>query len=156
VSCESWQEQTGLLIDGELAEADQVGLFHHLESCPECRTRLASALRCRQAMTRDREEILRGADLLPSAAELLARSRPRATAVPPRRPGRLYGWTFPVPVGVGLALILLLAGALLGARLGRPSSASRATEQAERTAAPAVVVVCGLPEVEVLGSTIRP
>jgi predicted anti-sigma-YlaC factor YlaD len=152
VNCDIAQEQLGQLIDTELVESAQAGLFQHLEGCAGCRGFLDSMLRLRRAAGSDREAILR------DAAEALPRLAPRP--VPIRRAGASLrpwiqaitrGWRMPAPVGVALALFLVFAGAVLGSRLDLFPRGSL-SERAQRMARPEVVVVCGLPEVEVVGS----
>jgi hypothetical protein len=169
-----------LLIDAELEEPDQVILFRHLEGCPDCRLFFDSMLRFRKATKRDQEEINLAADeILPRRSPLpmnepasgqgarhLSKSpsggEPRDLNKRPSGNGtrrRLWliagGWRVPAPVAVGLAMALLVAGALVGARISTLSGGDGPGGRAERMAKPTVVVVCSLPEVQVLGNGSR-
>ena len=61
----------------------------------------------------------------------------------------------PAPVIVGLAMVLLIAGALVGARISTLSGGAGPEGRAERATKPTVVVICSLPEIQVLGSASR-
>lgn len=158
MSCDLLQEDAGALIDGELAEDRQVALFRHLESCPECRGHLDWLLRSRQELRKDRDALLAEAEALPAAGALFdLPAEPRPAAMRSKAFWRARGFVpgrIALPIGIAAALILWLAGLFVGTRLTHRSP--RALERAEGTPAPAVVVVCGLPEVEVLGRTVRP
>ena len=158
MSCDHLQEDIGALIDGELGEGPQVALFRHLESCPECRRHLAWLLQNRQELRRDRESLLAEAEALPPATGLFGSPEgPPLVAAGPERlpnPRRFTFARIPLPIGIAAALLLWLAGLLVGTRLTH--RAPRAVERAEGTPVPSVVVVCGLPEVEVRGSAVRP
>ena len=167
MSCERAQEQVSLWIDAELEESAQAALFGHLEGCSECRRFLDSMVRFRKAAAVDREEIfLSAGEALPPRSPVPAEARRTdAGGKPTRRsqeagqPGPRWprvlagGWRrLPAPVAAGLAVILLAAGALLGARLAAVSGGGGPEWSAARMEKPAVIVVCGLPEVEVVGS----
>lgn len=148
MDCETKQEQVSLLIDGELPEADQVGLFRHLEDCSDCRFFFHSMVRLRNAARRDQEAIEHTAD------EIL----PAWNPTPERRPGRTRsrwveiltgGWRMPAPVAIALAIALIAGGAVLGSRLAVVGGAGA---PGDRSVKPTVVVVCSLPEVEVVQS----
>jgi predicted anti-sigma-YlaC factor YlaD len=151
VNCEGRQEQVSLLIDAELEEADQVGVFKHLEGCSDCRLFFRSMIRLRRAAKRDREEIsLAANEILPERSPLpLGRGNGRWER------WLAGGWRMPAPVAVGLAVILLITGALVGTRMVGISGNAGRQGLAERPAKPIVVVVCSLPEVQVLGSPSR-
>lgn len=146
MSCEAKQEQVGLLIDGELLEPEQSGLFRHLEDCSDCRLFFRSMIRLRKAIRRDQEEISLAADeILPTWSSPAARK-------PSREWSRWIeivrgGWRMPKPVAIGLAVLLVAGGAALGSRIATTRGAGVGGDQ---TAKPAVVVVCSLPEVEVV------
>lgn len=148
MNCESRQEQVGILIDGELGESDQVALFRHLEECLECRSFLHSMIRVRNAVRLDREEILAIAD-----EALPASIRPEVVRRSPTRhrwheilTGRLR---LPAPVAVGLGVALLLCGAVLGARIASTLGPGQHAD-GSGTNRSTVIVVCSLPEVEVV------
>lgn len=149
MDCESRQEQVGSLIDGELGEHDQVALFRHLEECLDCRSFLHSMIRVRNAVRLDREEILATAnEVLPASIRLDAGER---TPVGHGWREVLTGWwRLPAPVAVGLGVALLLCGALLGARVATTMGPGQ-NGHAGGTTRPTVIVVCSLPEVEVVG-----
>ena len=152
MSCDARQEQVGLLIDAELPESEQVTVFRHLQECPECRLFFESMARFRKAAKKDREEIFLEAE------EVLPAKTPRPEA---RRaawghrwfPFAAGGWRLPAPVAVAAATMLLVVGILLGSRLPAPGGSDR-DRLAELTAEPSVIVVCSLPEVEVLGAAV--
>jgi hypothetical protein len=169
-----------LLIDAELEEPDQVILFKHLEGCSDCRLFFESMLRFRKATKRDQEEINLAADeILPqrSAFPMNERTpghgarhlndRPsggkakdlnkRPSGDGTRRWLKVIAgrWRVPAPVAVGLAMALLIAGALVGARISALSGGDGPGGRAERMAKPTVVVICSLPEVQVLGNGSR-
>lgn len=145
MSCETRQEQASLLIDAELPESEQVALFRHLEECGECRRFLDSMIRFRQAARRDQEAILLAAeDILPQGTPFEWRKRPVEAGFWQRLAAG--GWRVPAPVAVSLAAILLLGGALLGSRVARVAAPGGEIR-------PAVVVVCGLPPVDVVGTS---
>jgi predicted anti-sigma-YlaC factor YlaD len=152
VNCEANQEQVSLLIDAELAEADQVTVFRHLEGCPDCRLFFQSMIRLRKAAKRDLEEIsLAANEILPqrlAPAPLGGETKRRANWL-------AGGWRMPAPAAVGLAVVLLVTGALVGSRLVGISGSAGRQGLAGRTVRPTVVVVCSLPEVQVLGSRSR-
>ena len=148
MDCELWQEKAGALIDAESGDPELGPLFHHLEQCAGCSEFFAVALRMRRSMHRDRELLLRAAE------EDLAPFAPRGDRVHPAAPGRWLRalssrWSVPAPVAVALAAGLLVGGAWLGTRVGRAGEDARLSARAAHPAPPAVVVVCGLPEVEV-------
>jgi hypothetical protein len=180
VSCEARQEQVSLLIDAELEERDQVILFRHLEGCSDCRLFFDSMLRFRKATKRDQEEINLAADeILPrrsplpsnepasghGARHLEARpsgaksrdlnKRPSGDGTKRRLRVIAGGWRVPAPVAIGLAMALLVAGVLVGTRISILSGGDGPGGRAERMAKPTVVVICSLPEVQVLGSGSR-
>lgn len=180
MSCEARQEQVSLLIDAELEETGQVALFRHLEGCSECRLFFHSMHRFRNAAKRDQEELNRTADeVLPLPGQLpidrhrsgddvrhpvtrpyetgADRRDQRSPAKGTRRWSRVLagGWRMPAPVAVGLAMALLVAGAFVGARVSSLSGGPGLNGRAGHTVKPAVVVVCALPEVRVLGSGSR-
>jgi hypothetical protein len=180
VSCEAKQEQVSLLIDAELEEPAQVILFKHLEGCSDCRLFFDSMLRFRKATKRDQEEINLAADeVLPRrspfpmnehmsghGARHLSKSpsggEPRGLNKSPSGDGTrrwlmviARGWRVPAPVAVGLAMALLVAGALVGARVSAFSGGDGRGGRAERMAKPTVVVICILPEVQVFGNGSR-
>ncbi len=147
MTCESWQEQTSGLLDAELEESDQVRVFRHLETCQDCRLFLDSMIRFRKAVQTDQERILLTAD------EVV----PARLRIPPSRSARepgwmraLLGWRLPAPVAVGMAAVLVAGGVLLGARL------ESAAESAGKRGEPQVVLVYGLPQVEVVGNAGSP
>ena len=155
MSCETAQQQVSLLIDAELEEAAQVSLFRHLEGCSECRCFFDSMVRFRKATRTDREEIFLEAD------ELLSQHGPLPVRQGSSEPGErrwlralTAGWRIPVPMGVVLAVVLLFTGALVGVRLASVSAGSPWLRTGGGRARPAVVVVCGLPEVEVVGTNL--
>jgi hypothetical protein len=177
VTCVAKQEQVSLLIDAELEEADQVTLFRHLEECSDCRLFFHSMIRFRNAAKRDQEELNLAADeILPQHSQLpmdKPRHRDDGRRLIPRLAGdgasplerrphgggtrrwaKLLtgGWKLPAPMAVGLAVALLVAGALVGARVSTRSGVAGLDGPAGRKANPTVVVVCALPEVRVLGS----
>jgi predicted anti-sigma-YlaC factor YlaD len=156
MSCETAQEQVSLLIDAELEGSAQAKLFGHLEGCSECRSFFDSMVRFRKAAHMDREEIfLAASEVLPPRSPVprsLFPAREHRFAAGWTRWLRAGSWRMPVPAGVGLAIVLLFAGALLGARLASISRGSGMKWTAGETAKPTVVVVCGLPEVEVHGT----
>lgn len=150
MSCTARQEQVSLLIDGEAEESDQAALFKHLGECSDCRLFFESMIRFRNTARRDRDEVLRAADeVLPSWISIPpVRGHSRAGS------GRWFrfltgGWRVPAPAVVGLALVLLVGGALLGGRLARVSGRADPDGQAGKFGKPSVVVICSLPEVEV-------
>ncbi len=65
------------------------------------------------------------------------------------------GWRMPAPVAIGLALVLLVAGALVGTRISTIAGGGGPMGRDGRVVKPTVVVVCSLPEVQVLGSASR-
>ncbi len=153
MSCESKQEQVSLLIDARLRESDQVVLFRHLEECEECRQFFDSMIRMRRAVKDDQEAILL------AAAEVLPPGIPSPPAWP--RPGARRwlkaltgGWRVPAPIAVGLAVLLLAGGALLGSRVGYVPG-QRGAEGHRSPSGASVVVVCGLPPVDVVGVSPR-
>jgi hypothetical protein len=177
VSCEARQEQVSLLIDAELEVSGQAALFGHLEECLDCRLFFDSMVRLRRAAKRDQEEIELAADeVLPRHIPLPMHVHPsgnrwRRLLKHPfrhdsgRLPGRLSGnrakrwlqilaggWRMPVPMAVGLAMVLLVAGALVGARLSALSGSAGLEGPGGHQPKPTVVVICSLPEVQVLGS----
>jgi predicted anti-sigma-YlaC factor YlaD len=150
VNCEARQEQVSLLIDGEAGEPDEAAVFRHLGECPDCRLFFDSMIRFRNTARRDREEITRAADEALRAQAPIPRERGRS------RPGLgrwlpflAGGWRVPAPAILGLAVVLLVGGALLGVRLARVSGGAGAEGSAGMRGKPVVVVVCSLPEVEV-------
>ena len=146
MSCETFQEQVSLLIDAELEESDQVALFRHFGGCPACRQFFDSMVRFRKAARMDQEEMFRSAgELLPQRSPLPSERRPTARGTQGWLQVIAGGWRMPAPVAVGLALVLMIAGALLGARIAVVSESPGSFK-------PSVVVVCGLPEVEVVGT----
>lgn len=152
MSCETWQEQVSLLIDAELPEPDEAGLFGHLEACFECRLFFGSVVRFREAARKDREDILHAADeVLPARSPLFREPRPARTRGWLRIPAG--GWRVPAPVALGAAAALIVIGVLFGSRLESAPGGSGLAWRGERAAEPAVVVVCGLPPVEVVGAS---
>ena len=148
MDCEMWQEKAGALIDAELPDAELGPLYHHLEECAGCGEFFAAALRLRRTMHSDREALLRAAE------EDLAPLTPLGARVRRAAPGSwlraLWGrWSVPAPAAVAIAAGLLVGGTWLGTRVGRDGEDSRLSAGAVPPAPPAVVVVCGLPEVEV-------
>lgn len=156
MNCEANQEQVSLLIDAELEAADQVGVFKHLEGCSDCRLFFQSMIRLRKAAKRDLDEIsLAANEILPQHAPRLPNSRRRRSGTGRWARWLAGGWRMPAPVAVGLAAILLVTGALVGVRLVGISGNAGRQGLAARTAEPIVVVVCSLPEVQVLGNASR-
>ncbi len=146
MSCEAKQEQLSLLIDAELQEPDQVGLFRHLEGCSDCRLFFRSMIRLRNAAKRDQEEIALTADEIlppwdPAAVQRSSRGRSRWIEIVSG------GWRMPKPVAIGVAIVLIAGGIVLGSRIASTGGSGAA---GDRIAKPAVVVVCSLPEVEVV------
>ncbi len=153
--CDERQEQASRWIDSELGESEQILLFRHLEGCPDCRLFLDSMVRFRSAAKKDRDLLFQGADELLPPAEAFRK--------PFARPTFRDGWIWrlgaaihlPAPVAVGLALVLVVFGILVGSRFstgregGRPHWGQGAAS-GERRRDERVVVVCGLPEVDVL------
>jgi predicted anti-sigma-YlaC factor YlaD len=153
VSCDARQEQVSLLIDAELEESDQVTLFGHLENCTECRLFLDSMIRFRNAARRDHEASSLAADeALPQGSRLPLKEA--ASGHGERRWLRILtrGWRMPASVAIGAAVVLLVAGAIVGTRISTLSGGGGPEGQAGLTSKPAVVVICSLPEVEVLGN----
>ena len=149
MNCDIRQGQAGLLIDGELSESDQPALFGHLQECADCRGFLDSMIRLRISARSDHEDLLLDADrILPEWSSPVGRSHPT-------RAGRRFGifalrWRMPVPTAVGLAMILLVVGAILGARVGISGGRSGADRGGAQVVQSAVVVVCGMPAVDVV------
>lgn len=145
MDCEARQEQLGALLDGEAAAADLSALFRHVGECADCRSYFDTLTRLRGAAARDRDLLAPGADdlLLPLPRRAAARGRFRSGAGRwLRRPAA--GWRLPVPAALAAAVILLLGGALLGARWAAVRGGAQGP--AGRSS---VVVVCSLPEVVV-------
>ncbi len=152
--CDERQEQASRWIDSELGESEQILLFRHLEGCPDCRLFLDSMVRFRNAAKKDRDLLFQGADELLPPAE--------AFRIPVARPSFRDGWIWrlgagirlPAPVAVGLAVVLVVLGILVGARFSTGPGGGRphwelGGASGERKGDERVVVVCGLPEVEV-------
>jgi hypothetical protein len=171
MSCESVQEKVSLFIDDALDEAEQAPMFAHLKECEECRHFLGSLMRFRKASARERDLLQRQADeILPSAEAVLfatqahtreARTRSASPPAGARGAGRALrlgaarpavGRGMPVPLALGIALLLLVAGLLIGTRIGGPSGPAPAADTAAGVSpASKTVIVCGLPAVEVVG-----
>jgi predicted anti-sigma-YlaC factor YlaD len=151
VSCETRQEQVSRLIDAELRESDQVALFRHLEDCSECRQFLDSMIRLRHAARKDQEEILLGAEEILAPQSPLA-LRPRPVRVGPWERILTGGWRLPAPVAVGLGVILLTGGVLLGSHITNIAERAGLDGRGGREGQSTVVVVCGLPQVDVVGT----
>lgn len=145
MNCDTRQEQAGLLMDGDLPESSQPAVFGHLEGCSDCRGFLDSMIRLRMSARMDHENLLLAADqILPDWSPPAVESLPA-----PVRPWReifATRWRVPVPAAVVLGVILLAGGAILGSRFGFSGSGPGAGWSSE----PAVVVVCGMPPVDVV------
>ncbi len=162
MDCEKNQMRAGLLIDAALDGSGQVGLYRHLEECAGCRSFLDSMIRFRNTARIDRERIESKADeVLGSWDPAGAARRARAGGDAPRGATRererlsreplIRRLRFSIPVAVAVAAALLVAGMFIGGRLSTRSGVLPAREGAVESSRP-VVVVCGLPEVEVVGN----
>jgi len=157
VGCDERQAQVSLLIDADLEESEQVNLFKHLEVCHGCRGFLDVMIRFRKTAKRDQEALGRDADeILPARPPC---TEPRHTRAERGTLGwaRIFsgGLRIPTPLAVGMAATLIVMGAILGARIAAVSGDASLQQTAERMSRPAVVVICGMPEVEVLGNSPR-
>ncbi|MDM7915922.1 MAG: anti-sigma factor [Candidatus Eisenbacteria bacterium] len=160
MQCDDAKSMLSLFADSNLeGEELQGAMFRHLQECSDCRGFFDSILRQRKAASVEREMLLREADeLLPAAESLLARARSGRAE---RRSLSVWqrilaggGMRMPVPVAISIAIVLLLAGIVLGTRIaGRPGQDGLRIDRLERASRSEVVVVCGLPEVQVVGST---
>jgi hypothetical protein len=156
VHCDEKQEQVSRLIDAELEESEQVTLFRHMENCPDCRLFLDSMIRFRIAAKRDKEFLFRAADeSLPSEMKLPA-DRPRGVSGAGWLRVLGAGRSIPAPLAIGLAIVLLIFGIYVGGRIAmgpgnRGAALEREVGDGDGGVRPRVIVLCGLPEVEVLG-----
>ncbi len=155
--CDEKQEQVSRLIDAELEESEQVSLFRHMEGCPDCRLFLDSMIRFRMAAKRDKELLFLAAEeTLPPELPLPAHHSkwvPHAGWLRVLGAGR----SMPAPLAIGLAVVLLVIGIYVGGKIatgheGRGSRWQQGAGDEEPGVRQKVIVLCGLPEVEVLGS----
>ena len=155
--CDERQLQLSLLMDAESGDLEQAGLFTHLEGCAECRHFFDSLIRFRSTARQDREEILRQAE------ELLPARFPLPVASGTRRPQGtwLSSWWrpgLPAPAAIAFAVLLLVAGIVIGATLAaRPRQAPQRTPDAELAkqppGGPTYIYVCSMPQIEVVGTS---
>ncbi len=142
MDCDARQEQLSQLLDGEGCAREQADLFAHLGACADCRDWFDALARMRRSLREDHEAIAAAADDIPLPVPGHEES-PRAPARAFRGSG--HAWRVPWPLAATLALVLLGAGALLGAR----SPLAGGLRGMAEGRAP-VVVICSLPEVTVL------
>jgi hypothetical protein len=158
VTCDERQLQLSALMDAESGGTEPGGLFTHLEGCTECRHFFDSFVRFRSTARQDREEILRQADeTLPARLPLPAGPGARRTTATWRpawwRPG------LSAPSAIALAVLLLVAGVIIGAGLAvRFGRAPRRTPDTELAKQPpggtTYVYVCSMPQIEVTGKSV--
>ena len=158
MTCDERQLQLSRLMDADTGDLEQAGLFTHLEGCTECRHFFDSLIRFRSTARQDREEVLRQADeRLPARLRLPVRPGAR------RPPGAwLSSWWrpgLPVPAAIAFAVLLLVAGIVIGASLAaRPGRAPQRTPDAEQAkqppGGPTYIYVCSMPQIEVTGKSV--
>ena len=158
MTCDERQLQLSLLMDAESCALEQAGLFTHLEGCTECRHFFDSLIHFRNTARQDREEILRQADeRLP--ARFLLPARPGASLTPGAWLSSWWRPAMPVPAAIAFAVLLLVAGIVIGASLAaRPNRAPQRTPDAEQAkqppGGPTYIYVCSMPQIEVVGTSI--
>jgi predicted anti-sigma-YlaC factor YlaD len=158
MTCDERQLQLSLLMDAESCDLEQAGLFAHLEGCTECRHFFDFLIRFRSTARQDREEILRQADdRLPARFPLPAQAGARQSQgtwwSSWWRPG------LPAPAAIAFAVLLLVAGIVIGAGLAaRTGRTPQRTPDAEQAKQPpggtTYIYVCSMPQIEVTGKSV--
>lgn len=159
MNCEEQKERISLFIDGELETVQQVDLFKHLAACYDCQFFLDSMLKFREmrrsecvAFPGDLDEVV--------LSELTSRKAAYNHVGDPTRTRISFWkrrWAVPVPLAVGLGILVLILGIVSAGTLIRNAEQEGPwktyfTSGQGTVQQPKVIIIYGMPQVEVFGS----
>ncbi len=152
--CSDKQERITSFIDGELSTHDQMELFKHLTTCPDCQSFINVMIRMRDIQKR--EQINYPAEIdetilshLSSVQHPWRSEAPRTT--PAQATRTRHRITLPIPVAIGAAFAAIIIGFLISGIFYREAGPSAVPVNfPQQYAQPtAVIFYYGMPPVEV-------
>ena len=154
MTCDDFQENASRFMDGMLDASGQARLFTHLGTCSDCRSFMASAVRVREAISKDPSTLPVGIDE-EFFEQLLSRPVLREVGTRRMQPFWRREIRFSFPLAAAAVLVVALASALFSLLFLRPSPNGSAFEsvfgKGEGTnGRKTVVVIYQLPEEQVI------
>lgn len=145
MKCTEFEEHINLLIDGELPQPLQTGLYAHLETCVECRALLDGILRLRQIVQKDQPPFPEALDgkLLSAVAH-----KEKTAAQESKRPLRI-----PLPIAAAAIIVVAVAAFFIGRTL-KPETPTDQTSDSRPilvSVQPKIEILYALPSIEVVG-----
>jgi hypothetical protein len=157
MNCGEYQENANLFIDSELDIEQQVELLKHLTQCNECQAFVDTTLRINEIQRRERFEF-------PSEIDDAVMSKLVTAKASIQRPGQFiqgknYFWkqriSLSIPVFTSILLIMLILGLYTLKLLNKNDQQLTIPALQQYTAQPpTVIMVYGLPPIEVVGKPI--